>query len=191
LSDDRREPPRQVGHFALLIFVGLLIVASLALSRRPPVLASLPHIAFVAEVPRHRHEDQLAAFAQVYGAFIPKTDWRPDVAVLLERDRPQAMARLRLGYWVRSWTFLGLPMFAVKEGGYTVYLDRPGHYRAVALGKTGEAELIKQTGSRFWGSWWPAYWRYCWGLLAPMAVGAWIWLELRWQARRRMAMGLI
>lgn len=192
MSDELPEPPRQVAHFALLILVGFLIAGSFVLSGRPVMLASLPHIAFVADVPRHRHEDQLATFTAVAGALLPKTDWRPPIAVALGKVGEVGTVRPKLGYWVRSWTFLGLPMFAVTEGGYAVYLDRPGYYRAVPLGEGGEAELIRQTGGRrFWGSWLWSYWRHCWGLLAPIGVAVFAWAEFRWQAKRRAILGLI
>lgn len=189
--DEPAEPPRQVAHFALLILVGLMIVGSLALSRRPPTLASMPLVVHVADIPPHDALLQLGAYTELYGALVPHTDWRPQVAALLGRTGDATDAPPRLGYWVRQWTFLGLPIFARKESGYSVYFDRPDYIRAAPLSEEGLAQLEKQTGSRFWAGWWFPFWRFSWGLLAVAAVGGWVWLEFRWQAKRRTLMGLI
>jgi hypothetical protein len=191
LIDEPREPPRAVAHFALLVLIGFMVVISAALSQRPVTLASLPHIAHVADVPTHRTQEQLRWFVQSYGAWLPKTDWRPPIAAALGRNGDAPPGRLRLGYAVRVWTFLSLPMFAYKEGGYAVYLDQPGQYRALALSEEGLADLERETGRRFWAGWFFPFWRYSWGLIAVAALAGFAVLELRWQARRRAILGVM
>lgn len=189
-QDELPEPPRQVAHFLLLVAVAFLIIASVALSGRPVLRAGVPNLVHVADIPSRAGLAQLQNYTEAFGAVLPKTDWRPGIGRLLGRDG-SAAGPPRLGYWVRGYSFLGLPLFARKEGGYSLYLDRPGSYRVVPLGDEGLDLLARQAGGRFWQGWWFPWWRFSWGLVAPLLIAAFVWAELRWQARRRGILGLI
>lgn len=120
------EPPRAVAHVAWLVLGGFMVVASLLLSERAPTLARFnvaPGGPVPAGVPH--------VFGNDWSLVIHRSDWRPAIAKALGRtDEEQP---LRLGWVVREWSFLGLPLFAYRPSGLAAYrTDRYG-YRVSAL----------------------------------------------------------
>lgn len=182
-DQEPRAPVRQVWHFGLLALVGLAVMASVLLSARPPTLASMYNVVLRAPLPR----TQMGQW-RAYSVWIPKTDWRPPVAAALGRTGEGAPPRL--GYLVRQWTFLGLPLVATRKSDLLVVKEDERQY---SLGGTFEEEeqaLARQPGGRPGLGLFP-FWRFCWGWLAVAAVGVFAWAELRWQTRRRALLGIM
>lgn len=186
---ERAEPRREVAHYVLLALSCLLIIGSVLVSLRPITLANLPVVAPVGPVPPKADPARLEAYVRAYSVLIPQTDWRPalrDAAGLTGRSGVQ------VGYSLRQLSFLGLPFFAYPEAGYVLSLDDGGRYIAIApLGSEGLEQIERETGATL-----PRFspltaLRYAWGWLLPIMVALFVWFELRWQARRRAALGLI
>lgn len=181
MTQERDEPPRAVAHFGLLILVGFMVVASLLVSTRAPTLASFNNVAIAGPVPAGV---KLTDYGDDWSVLIHRSDWRAPVAALLghtTRGRPP-----RLGWVVREWSFLGLPLFATRQGDLAAVKEDEYGYRLVGLTNEEQAAVAAKGGPGLY-----PFWRYSWGLLAIAAVAAWVWLEFRWQARRRAALGLI
>lgn len=183
IEEEPREPVRQVWHFGLLALVGLMVMASLALSARPPTLASMYNVVVRGPLP-----DTGMAQYRVYNAWIPKTDWRPEIAARL--GRTGAGAPPRLGYLVRQWTFLGLPLVAFRQGDFIAVREDARQYSLGGLYDEEDQALARQPGGKPGFGLFP-FWRFCWGWLAVAAVGVFAWAELNWQARRRALLGIM
>lgn len=179
MEDEPREPPRQVWHFGLLVLVGLMIMASLALSKRPPILASFNNVAPAGRPPA----GTVPPIGEDWSAVIHRSDWTPMAAKLLRRLGEGE--GVRLGWVVREWSFLGLPLLAFRQGELAAFETDSYGYRLAGL--TVEQQAAVERAGTPWFPWW----RFAWGWLAVAAVAGFGWAELRWQARRREALGLI
>ena len=104
VDDQAREPTRDVWHFGLLALVGFMIVASLVLSTRSPILASYNNVAVAGRPPA----GVVPPIGQDWMTTIHRSDWRPKVALALGRTGKGE--GVRLGWIVRQWSFLGLPL---------------------------------------------------------------------------------
>ena len=173
------EPPRQVWHFALLVLVGLTVVASLALSGRSPLLSSFNNVAPAGAPPA----GVVPPIGEDWGTFIHRSDYRPAAAKLL--GRMGEGQGVRLGWVVRQWSFLGLPLVGYRQGELAAFEENSGGYKLVGLTDEQRAAIDRA------GAPWFPWWRVGWGWLAVAAVAGFAGAELRWQARRRAALGLI
>lgn len=174
------EPPRQVGHFSLLIAAAFLLFISAFASGRPMALGGFNNVAVVGPPPAGMR----FAWAEDWSVVIHSSDWRPAIAKALGRTGEEQ--GLRLGWIIREWSFFSLPLLAWRQSELTLVKQDAYGYQLSALTEE-ERRAIEQRG----GAGPFPFWRYCWGLLVPLAVAGWVWLEFRWQARRRAAMGLI
>lgn len=157
-----------------------MVIGSLVLSSRPPTLASFNNVAAAGPLP----PGFVSAYGDDWSLAIHRSDWKPDIAAML--GLPGKARTPHLGWVVREWSFLGLPLFAYRQSDLAVVREDEYGFRLAGL-TDDEAHAIARAGSV---RWFP-FWRYSWGLLAAAFVAVWIWLELRWQARRRAILGLI
>ena len=179
MTGEMVEPPRQVAHFVLLVFVGFLTVASLMLSTRGPTLASLNNVAPAGAAPA----GVVPPIGDDWSAVVHRSDWNPAAATAL--GRTGLGEGVRLGWVVRQWSFLGLPLFAFRQGELAAFETDAYGYRLVGL-TPEQLAAVDRAGT----PWFP-WWRFAWGWLAVAAVAGFAWAELRWQARRRAILGLI
>lgn len=177
-TDEPREPPRAVAHFFFLVLVGFMVIGSLALSARPPILASFLNVAPGRAAPAG------VADPVDWSLTIHRSDWRPGVARLLGRIRTAPAPRL--GWVVREWSFLGLPLFAIRQSDVSVYREDEVGYRLAGL-TDAERQAVERAG----GAGLFPFWRYVWGWIAVAAVALFAWAELRWQAWRRAILGIL
>ena len=182
-DEEPLEPVRQVWHFGLLALVGLAVMASLVLSARPPTLASMYNVVFRAPLPR----TEMGRW-RAYSVWVPKTDWRPEVAVAI--GRTGEVEPPRLGYLVRQWTFLGLPLVATRKSDLLVIKENARQYSLGGMFEEEEQALVGQPDGKPGFGLFP-FWRFCWGWLAVAAVAMFAWAELAWQARRRALLGIM
>jgi hypothetical protein len=180
LSEELPEPPRQVAHFALLILVGFTIAGSVILSGRAVTLASFNNVAPGGPAPRAL----TPVSSDDWTVIIHRSDWKPPIAKLLGRDG--AGQPPRLGWIVREWSFLSLPLVAYRQSDLAVFREDGYGYRLSGL-MPDQIAAMKRSGQPPWFPWW----RYTWGWLAVAAVAGFAWAELRWQAKRRQMLGLI
>ncbi|WP_419809175.1 hypothetical protein [Sphingomonas sp.] len=175
-----REPVRQVWHFALLALVGFMVIACLALSGRAPLLTSFNNVAPAGPVPAGIVPD----YGDDWSVIIHRSDWNARAATLLGRTGEGNP--LRMGWVVREWSFLGLPLFATRQGDLAVFKEDSYGYRLAGLTEDQRAAIERRGGP----GWFP-FWRHCWGWIAVAAVAVFAWAELRWQARRRAVLGIM
>ena len=179
VDDQAREPTRDVWHFGLLALVGFMIVASLVLSTRSPILASYNNVAVAGRPPA----GVVPPIGQDWMTTIHRSDWRPKVALALGRTGKGE--GVRLGWIVRQWSFLGLPLAGFRMSTLTAFETDEYGYRVIGLTVDQYAAIDRE------GTPWFPWWQVGWGWLAIAAVAGFAWAELRWQARRRAALGLI
>lgn len=182
------EPRKQVAHYLLLVLSCLLITGSVLVSQRPITLANMPAVAMAGPVPDRADPARLGNYVRAYAAFVPNAGWRPQVRALIGGS---GEGRVQVGYSLRQVSFLGLPFFAYPEAGYVLAIDDGSYTAIAALGKDGLAELERQTGVALPRISPLAFLRYGWGWMLPALVALFVWFELKWQARRREALGLI
>ena len=174
------EPPRQVGHFALLIAAAFTLIISAFASGRPMALGGFNNVAVVGSPPAGMR----FAWAEDWSVVIHRSDWNPAIAKALGRTGEGQGPRL--GWIIREWSFFSLPLFAWRQSDLSLVKEDAYGYQLSAL-TDEERRTIEQRG----GPGLFPFWRYCWGLLVPLAVAAAIAMEFRWQARRRAMLGLI
>ena len=177
---DTAEPPRQVWHFLLLVPVAFALLASALLSGRPVLLASFNNVALAGPAPAAVVPD----FGSDWSAIVHRSDWRAPIAQAL--GHPDLRRPPRLGWPVRQWSFLSLPLGAYRQGPLLAAKEDGYGYRLYGL-TDEQIGAIDRAGATPWYPWW----RYGWGWLVIACVAAFAWAELRWQARRREMLGLI
>ena len=179
MTGEGREPPRQVWHFGLLLAVMFVLLVSHLVSARPMMIASFNNVAPAGDLP-----PAVTDVMDDWSAVIHRSDWKAPIARALghaANDR-----RVRLGWVVREWSFMTLPLFAWRQSDLAAFREDLYGYRLLGL-TDGQLGAIERSIGRPWFPWW----RFAWGWLVIAALAAFIWAELRWQARRRALLGLI
>lgn len=174
-DDDEREPPRQVWHFALIVLFGFAVIGSELLARRPLLYGAFNNVAPAGVAPATMRPDD-------WSLTIHRSDWAPPIAMLPGHARADRPARL--GWVVREWSLLSLPIAGWRQSNLAVFTEDGYGYRMAGL--TPE-QLRKAEGGVGWFPWW----RHLWGWLPFAALAGFVWAELRWQARRRELLGII
>ena len=179
-EDTTPEPPRAVAHWGLAIAAAFMVIASMALSARPLMFGTFNNVAPAGAVPSGV---ALTDYGDDWSVIIHRSDWRLPIAAALGylRERPA-----RLGWIVHEWSLFSLPLFATRQSDLAAVKEDAYGYRLVGLTDAERAAVTAKGGPGVF-----PFWRYCWGLLAVAAVAAAIWLEFRWQARRRAVLGLM
>lgn len=97
-----------------------------------------------------------------------------------------------LGYLVKEYTFLGMPIFFLPEaGGYSVYTHDSRELIAMPLSDYG-LQLVNAANRRDVrdGVIIP-FWNHLWGWLFVAGVGLWGWLQYRHIAKWRAETGIM
>lgn len=188
------------------VVLGLLVAALigvLVFSDRPWVLYSRPALAKIADLPAAGQSGDLAGYTIAYGMFVAQPRSKALVAgrtlktiargqeALEDHDYGHGPAAL--GYSMREWGILGMPLLAVKELGQVAYVERNDHEGSwqVPLEGDGMDLLTKQIGRDPGAGFIYPYWRHLWGWLFIAGVGLYAWLRMREIRRMRLEQGLI
>ncbi len=174
-----REPPRQVWHFFLLAAAVIVITASHLVSARPLMISSFNNVAPAGDLPA-----TVTDVPDDWSALIQRRVWKPPFAAMLGHHADAR--RIRLGWVVRGWSFMTLPLFARRQSDLAAFRETPYGYALFGL-STEQLRQVDAAGATPWFPWW----RFTWGWLVLAAVAGFGWAELRWQARRRAMLGLI
>lgn len=179
MTGERPEPPRQVWHFPLLIALAFVILVSHLVSDRPMMIASFNNVAPVGDLP-----PAVTDVIDDWSITIHRSDWNGPVALALGRTGDGR--RVRLGWVVREWSLMTLPLFAYRQSDLAAFREDMYGYRLLGL-TPGQLRVVATATGTPWFPWW----RFAWGWLAVTALGLFVWAELRWQARRRALLELI
>lgn len=172
-----REPRRQVWHFALVILFGFAVIASELLARRPLLYGAFNNVAPAGVAPASMAPDD-------WSLIVHRSDWNPPVAALLGHARADRPARI--GWTVREWSLLSLPLIGWRQSDLAVFREDAYGYRMAGL-TDGQRVALARTDAvgRF------PWWRYIWGWLPLAALASFVRAELGWQARRRALLGIM
>ena len=177
MIDDLPEPPRQVWHFALIVLFCFAVLISEAVARRPLLYGLFNNVAPAGKAPPELRPDD-------WSLTIHRSDWNPLVATLLGHARADRPARL--GWVVREWSVLSLPLAGWRQSDLAVFTEDGYGYRMAGLTEAQRADLDRR-GLIGWFPWW----RFVWGWLPIGALAGFVRAELHWQSRRRALLGII
>ena len=175
MTEEWREPTRQVWHFALLVFAAFAMILSQAVARRPVLYGAFNNVAPAGTAPASVAPDD-------WSLTVHRSDWSPMVAGLLGHTRADRPARL--GWTVREWSLLSMPLAGWRQSDLAVFTEDDYGYRMAGLTPDQHAALDHMAG------WFP-WWRFVWGWLPLAAFGGFVLAELRWQDRRRALSGVM
>ena len=178
---DAAEPTRQVWHFGLLIPVLFAVITSHWLAARPLMIAPFNNVAFAGPAPR----GLVSAYGEdEWSVVIHRSDWSPPVAAALGHTGPGRPPRL--GWVVREWSVLTLPIAGWRQSALAVVAEDAYGYKLIPL-TDAEQQALAARGAVGWLPWW----RFTWGWLVIALFAGFVRGELHWQARRRAIMGIL
>lgn len=169
----------KLGRHWILVATALAFVVVLFASNRPWSVVNRPGFERVAEVPP--------------AAQRPMRLWLRDRGIKLpwpgvpEAEQPQ----LTLGYAYREVGALAMPFAAYGDPGMVLFDGRGRWGPAVPLDGEAEAELTRLAGRSLADDYTFPLWRYLWGWLFVVPLAAWYWLQLRAEAARKDAEGIL
>lgn len=198
MAREREIPPP--GQALRQAMIGMLVVALVAvelLSSRPLNATSALRVLPVADIPARADLSQLRRFVDAYAFMViePRrqlnflsaaTMTPPTTApVAVPDDTP------RLGYLIREFSFLGMPIYAQRDPGFALYQKGTGAYRVLPLDRDGLDLLAKHAGSHLETGYVFPVWEHSWGWLFVIGFLGVLGLEMRARARHRDAMGIM
>ena len=185
-AEEMRRPALQT---VLLAAIVMMIGSGILFLGRPVMLSNSPRIDYIADVPVAADRARLINYIDAYPYFVPqRASFLTRFAAAtggMAQDTPM------LGYSVREVSILGLPLVGYTELGNVVAVADLSGVRATPISDEQLTELDRHAGSKLESGWVFPFWQHSWGWLALVATALVVWLELRFQADRRHALGVI
>lgn len=194
----RKHPVIQRDDTIRSILLGLFVLAlalAVVLSDRPLFYGSQDDVIPGSPLPGSKLPADFIRIVDNYGLHIPKFRRRPLLSLDRDPPAPSIDSRddatpVRFGYSIIEGAAAGLPFRAATERGHVLYYETPREFVVMPV----TDDYLRQVGvpmSKPLDAGDYSFWPHRWGWLFVIAALGIGWFELRAQARRRDALGLI
>ena len=180
-----------IAQVVLAILIVAMVVATQFYSHAPRMLTNRPWVLKVADIPARVNIGRIHDYIDAENVTIPKKRYSPPLGLKEEQPAPTPESPPMLGYSIREVSVLGMPLMAYRENGYVLYIDGPGWFVMSKIDSDHLKRLEAEAGVPLSRGFSMPFWRYSWGWLLMIMIGAWLALEVRARIRRRAQTGIL
>lgn len=194
MTDDVATPPPAKRsnrlQWVLVAAMIVLVVGTQLFSQRPRFLTSRPWVVHVSDLPESKRDD-LNVFIDANAYVVPNTRYAPPIGMKVTPDFYAPQTPPMLGYSIREVSVLGMPLFAYKDAGFVLYVERPQNFAMTPLDEDGRKLIDDTVGQAIGRDYSFPWWEYVWGWALFGLIAAWGWLWWRSKVKERAELGLI